>query len=285
MIIVPTSNSQKLCRSVGERLNATIADKTVKRFPDGEMYVRIKDDISDEAAVVIGNTRTDADLVEMLLTLNAAREGSASSVVAVVPYFGYSRQHKIYNPGEAISSKVMTEALFLYADRMYAVDLHDEETLEYSSKPFENIKIVKSIGDYFREYGLDYVVSPDDGGSQRARAISEDIGAESFFLNKVRIDSRTVKMEVPDVDINGKKVLLVDDIISTGGTIMRSAGIMKEKGASEVYISAVHGIFTNGSDMKIKEAADEVAVTDTIESGYSTISIAEEVAQKLKEVN
>lgn len=284
MIIVPTSNSQKLCRSVGEKLNAQIADKTVRRFPDGEMYVRIKDDVSDEAVVVIGNTRTDENIVEMLLTLNAAREASSSSVTVVVPYFGYSRQHKIYNPGEAISSRVMTDAIFLYADRVYAVDLHDEETLRYSSKPFENIKIVESIGNYFREHGIDYVVSPDDGGSERAMAISEVMGVKTFYLNKVRVDSRTVKMEAPDVDLKGKKVLLVDDIISTGGTIMKSAGIMRKKGASEVYISAVHGIFTNGSDMRIKEVADEVAVTDTIESGYSTISIAEEVSQKLREV-
>lgn len=284
MIVVPTSSGEKLCRSIAEILNAQVADRTVRRFPDGELYVRIKDDLSSDDVVVIGNTRTDGDIVEMLLTLDAVREGSPSRVAVVVPYFGYSRQHRIYNPGEAISSRVFTHAIAENVDVIIAIDIHDEETISYSSKPFHNIRIVKAFGDHFRDHGLDYVVSPDDGGSERAKAVAASLGVGTFYLNKVRVDSRTVRMEAPDVELKGKKVLLVDDIISTGGTIMKCAGIMKDKGASEVYISAVHGIFTNGSDTKIREAADEVAVTDTIDSRYSTISVAGEVADKLKEV-
>lgn len=282
MLIVPTSSSEKLCEDLSPKLNAVVADRTVKRFPDGELYVRIDSDVSDQDTVVIGSTRSDSDIIEMLLTLNAVREASPGKLTVVFPYFGYSRQHKIYKPGEAISSKVFTKAIGAYADNMYAVDIHDEETFRYSPVPFENINIIKSIGKHFEKHNLDYVVSPDDGGSERAKKVSEMLDVETFYLNKVRVDSRTVRMEVPDVDLKGKNVLLVDDIISTGGTIMKSASIMREKGASNVYISAVHGIFTNNSGPKIKEYADEVAVTDTIESEFSTISIAGEVAEKLR---
>ncbi|AKA48343.1 ribose-phosphate pyrophosphokinase [uncultured archaeon] len=282
MLIIPTSSGQKLSDDLGRELNAKVADKTVKRFPDGELYVRINEEISGHDVAVVGNTSMDADIIEMLLTLNAVREASPDELTVVFPYFGYSRQHRVYNPGEAISSKVFTQSLASSADRMYVVDIHDEETLGYSPVPFENISIIKSIAKHFNSYGIDYVVSPDDGGSVRAEEISRVLGVKTFYLNKVRVDSRTVRMEVPDVELKGKKVLLVDDIISTGGTIMKSASIMREKGATNVYISAVHGIFTNNSAARIKDAADEVAVTDTIQSEYSTISIAEEVAERLR---
>lgn len=283
MLIIPNSPSGMLSRELGSALDSEVAEKIVKRFPDGELYVRIEEDIAGSDVVIVGNTRTDADIMEMLLTLDAAKEASAGRIIAVMPYFGYSRQHRIYNKGEPVSSRVLTKSFSEYADFMYAVDLHDEETLGYSSTPFTNIRIIKSIGNHFKDHGLDYVVSPDDGGALRAKDIAETLNVDTFYLNKVRIDSRTVKMEMPDVELEGKKVLLVDDIISTGGTIMKSASIMRQKGASRVYISAVHGIFTNDSTGKIGNAADEVAVTNTLETEYSTISIAGEVAEKIRD--
>lgn len=283
MLIVPNSPSGRLSGDLGTALNSKVAEKTVKRFPDGELYVRINGDLSAQDVVVVGSTQTDSDIIEMLLTLDAVREASAKRVIAVFPYFGYSRQHRTYNPGEPVSSRVLTRSFSACADLMYAVDLHDEETLKFSSGPFKNIRIIESIGKHFSNHGIDYVVSPDDGGSRRAEEVAEVLQVESFYLNKVRIDSRTVRMEVPDVQLDGKRVLLVDDIISTGGTIMKSASIMREKGASKVYISAVHGIFTNDSANKIRNAADEVAVTDTLETQYSTISIAEEIAERIRD--
>ncbi len=282
MIIVPTTPSTKVAKGLGEKLNAEVASKSVRRFPDGELYVRIGSEMSGKDVAVVGSTRTDENIIEMMFTLNAAREALPRRLIAVVPYFGYSRQHRLYNSGEAVSSKVMAQAISQYVDKLYAVELHDEQTLTYSQKPFENIQIIKSVAKHFKNHGIDYVVSPDDGGADRAKALSEILGVPSFHLEKVRLDDRTVQMEVPDIEIRNKKVLLVDDIISTGGTIMRSAGIMREKGASKVYMSAVHGIFTNHSDEKIREMADEIAVTDTIESEFSSISVAEEVAERLR---
>lgn len=282
MIIVPTTPSTKLAASIGKRLGAKVSPKTVRRFPDGEMYIRIEEDLKGQDVCVVGNTRTDENILEMMLTMDAAREASPRRLIAVVPYFGYSRQHRIYKPGEPVSSRVLTRAISDNADKIYAVDVHDEETLSFSPKPFENIMILKSVGKHFSGHGIDYVVSPDDGGADRASAIGEILGVQSFHLEKVRLDDRTVRMEVPDINLKGKKILLVDDIISTGGTIMRSAAIMKEKGASKVYMSAVHGIFTNHSDEKINEIADEIAVTDTIESEFSTISVADEVSERLR---
>ncbi len=282
MIIVPTSPSTGLAAKIGKRLGAEVSQVTVKRFPDGEMYVRIEAGLEGKDVCVVGNTRSDENILEMMLLLDAAREASPRRLIAVVPYFGYSRQHRVYRPGEAISSKVLTRAIADNVDKIYAVDLHDEETLEFSPKPFENIRIIKSVAAHFSGHGIDYVVSPDDGGADRANAVAEILGVQSFHLDKVRLDDRTVRMEVPDIEIKGKKVLLVDDIISTGGTIMRSGTIMRERGAAKVYMSAVHGIFTNNSDQKIGDIADEVAVTDTIESECSTITVADEVSERLR---
>lgn len=282
MIIVPSSSSKKLSTDLAAEMNGKVAEVKKKRFPDGELYVRIVDDLSGEDVIVVGNTRKDEDLLEMMLLLNAAKECGPKSVKAVMPYFGYARQHMRYNEGEPISSKVFTIFLSTFSDSMYTVEIHDEETLEYTQKPFKNIRIRSSIARFYEDKKLDYVASPDDGGAERAKSISEILGCGFFAMDKKRIDSNTVVMKAPDIDLKGKNVLLVDDIISTGGTIARAASILKEKGAGRTYISAIHGVFSAESGQLLSGAADGFAVTDSIITDYSSISIARELAENIR---
>ncbi len=281
MIIVPASSSLDLAARVAKDMGATLAEVDKKRFPDGEMYVRINSELKNSEVAVIGNNRSDEDFVELLLLLNASKEGGAAKVTAVLPYFGYSRQHMIYKPGEPVSSKVMTKSLENFSDRILCVEIHDEETLGFASHPFVNLSVINTSSEFFRNKGVDLILSPDDGGYERAKKMGEILSIPAYYINKKRIDSKTVEMHLPDVDFSGRSVLLVDDIISTGGTIIKAVNLLKSSGVSKVSVSAVHGIFAKDSDSKIKPLVDLLAVSDTIEGAHSLISISGDISRAL----
>lgn len=281
MIIVPAGSSLGLAAKVAKEMGATLAEVEKKRFPDGELYVRILTDTGGSEVAVIGSTRCDEDLVELLLLLNASREAGASRVTAVLPYFGYSRQHMIYKPGEPVSSKVMTKALENFSDRIICVEIHDEETVSFAEHPFRNLSVIRTSSEYFRDKKVDLVLSPDDGGYERAKRMAEILSIPAYYIDKKRIDSRTVEMHLPKVDFSGKSVLIVDDIISTGGTIIKAVKLLRDSGASRISVSAVHGIFARESDRNIEPLVDLLAVSDTIESTHSLISIAGDISNAL----
>ena len=281
MIIVPAGSSLGLAAKVAKEMGATLADVERKRFPDGEMYVRILTDTKGAEVAVIGNTRSDADFVELLFLLNAAREAGASHVTAVLPYFGYSRQHMVYKPGEPVSSKVMTRAIENFSDRIICVEMHDEETIGFASHPLDNISVIRTSSEYFRNMKIDLILSPDDGGYGRAKKMAEILSIPAYYINKKRIDARTVEMHLPEIDFSGKSILIVDDIISTGGTIIKAVKLLKDNGASRISVSAVHGVFAKDSDKIIEPLVDLLAVSDTIDGDHSLISVAGDISRAL----
>ncbi len=282
MIVVPSSSSLKLAGSVAKLTSSQLSDVERKRFPDGEMYIRILSDLSGQDVTVLGNTRFDSEILEMLLLLNAAREGGASKVTAVIPYFGYARQHMKYREGEPVSSKAITKALDTTCDRIICVEIHDTETLGFSAHPFLNLSLIEDMSDHFRKKAIDYVISPDDGGYERAHSMASIMGSESAYINKKRIDAGTVDMKLPDLDFRGKSILLVDDIISTGGTIIKAVKLLREAGAARISVSAVHGVFARESDRIISSSVDDLVVSDTIDGPYSMVSAAGTIARSLK---
>jgi ribose-phosphate pyrophosphokinase len=281
MIIVAGSTSGRLAAEISDKTDSKIADVERRRFPDGELYLRIKMDLKNQEVMLISSTTNDESIIETMLLIDAVREFKPRSIVALIPYFGYARQHMRYNDGEPVSSKVWTYLLERFADSIVSIDIHDEQTLSYSSKPFINISIIDSIVSYYRDKGIHYVLSPDDGGSRRALEIAQKLNTKSFYLDKKRIDSSTVEMKFPDIDIKGKSILVVDDVISTGGTIIKAVKLIRERGAAKVYVAAVHGLFVGESQKKIEDIADDLAVTDTVETRSSKISIAREIMDKI----
>ena len=281
MIIVPASSSLGLAAKVANKMGATLAEVERKRFPDGELYVRILTGTKGAEVAVIGNTRSDADFVELLFLLNAAREAGASHVTAVLPYFGYSRQHMVYKPGEPVSSKVMTRAIENFSDRIICVEMHDEETIGFASHPLDNLSVIETSSEYFRNMKIDLILSPDDGGYGRAKKMAEILSIPAYYINKKRIDAKTVEMHLPEIDFSGKSILIVDDIISTGGTIIKAVKLLKDNGASRISVSAVHGVFAKDSDKIIEPLVDLLAVSDTIDGDHSLISVAGDISRAL----
>ena len=282
MYIVPSSTAYNVSRKLASIFSCNVSGVVRKRFPDNEMYLKIIDDISGEDVLLVGNTRSDSDIIEYLLLLDAIKEEEPKSITAVIPFFGYARQHMRYNNGEPVSSKVFTKAVNQYADSIITVELHDEQTLDYSDVPFTDIKIIEPIYSYFKNKGIDIVMSPDDGGYERAKIMGDKLGIPAYYIDKKRIDSTTVKMVLPEEDYMNKNVLLLDDIISTGGTIMKASKLIRQSGARNIYACAIHGVFANDSNEKIEKYVNELAVTDTIETKYSNITVSEEIAASLK---
>ena len=282
MYIVPSSTAYNVSRKLANIFSCNVSGVVRKRFPDNEMYLKIIDDVAGEDVLLVGNTRSDSDIIEYLLLLDAIKEEEPKSITAIIPFFGYARQHMRYNNGEPISSKVFTKAVNQYADRIITVELHDEQTLDYSDVPFTDIKIIDPVHNYFKNKGIDIVMSPDDGGYERAKIMGDKLGIPAYYIDKKRIDSTTVKMVLPDEDYTNKNVLLLDDIISTGGTIMKASKLIRQSGAKNIYACAIHGVFANDSNEKIEKYVNELAVTDTIETKYSNITVSEEIAASLK---
>ncbi|KAA8922306.1 ribose-phosphate diphosphokinase [Thermoplasma sp.] len=273
MKIIGLRSSSDLAAKVAKQLHSELVMPEERRFPDGELYVRCDSDLSGEDVFIIGNTHTDAEIIEMILTLSAVRDYAVKSVNIIAPYYGYARQHQRYRRGEPISSQILTEIFASYSRSIATVDIHDEQTLSYSKVKFTDLHADRSIVDFYRHVDIDYVVSPDDGGLDRVKHVAEALGKKYFYIEKKRIDDRTVEMKAPDIDLKGKNVLILDDIISTGGTIAKSSAILRQKGASRIYVSAIHGLFVNSSESKILENADEIHVTDTVAGKYSDISV------------
>ncbi len=255
-------------------LGVEIIEIELGKFPDGEKYVRILG--SGKEATVISSTFAPQDekIVELLLIGDALREKGFEKLRAVVPYFAYSRQDRVTKEGEPISVRAIMKALGLYYDELYVVDIHNPETLRHFPGKAVNISPARVIADYFREkLGEGLVLAPDRGALGRARAVAEELGLDYSHFEKRRVSPTEVEIRPVDVDVKGKNVLIVDDIISTGGTMIRAAEILRRLGAKKVFVGVTHGVFAEGAIERVSRAVDELAVTNTIPTPVSKISV------------
>lgn len=279
MIVVGGTASKMLSGELAKSLNCKLANVEIKRFPDEECYVRILDDISAEEVVVVQNTYPDPNAVELFILQDAIYEFGPSRIITVVPYFGYARQDKKFKEGEAVSARAMAKHISVLSDLVLTIDIHNISVLSEFSVPVENLSAMGAIGKFLAENSVDVVLSPDAGSKNRARVAAESAGCGWDFLEKTRLDGKTVEMKPKNLDVNGKTVAIVDDIIATGGTVITAAGQLKEQGASKVIAACTHGLFTSGAMDKLEAACDMVVSTDTLERQTSKISVASVISE------
>lgn len=279
--MVAGSASVGLARSLAKHLGADAFPAEVRSFADGELYVRVGEPVAGEEVVLVQTTYPNEMLLELFLLQDALSDADARSLTLVIPYFAYGRQDKRFKKGEAISSRAVARRVSLAADRVLTVEAHDERIMSYFDVPATHASGMPALARYFADQGVDLVLAPDENAASRAKAVGDRMKVPWDFLKKERIDSWTVETETKPLEVKGRHVAIVDDVISTGGTMASAAHIVKDQGAKRVVGGCVHGLFVKGALDRLK-AFDDLVCTDTVTSDYSKVSVAPEVATALR---
>jgi ribose-phosphate pyrophosphokinase len=285
-MIIGGSASQKLAAKIAKELECPLIPIETKRFPDGERYIRIKGKL-DKEVIVVQSTGypQDENLIELFLILKNLKSMGIEKIRVIIPYFGYGRQERRFKSGEAVSAVIVADLLEAAgADEIFCINLHEENITEFFKIPVHNLSAMKPIANYIKEtLNNPIIVAPDKGALGFAREIAEILGCEYDYLEKTRLSPEVVETKPKNMDVKGKEAVIIDDIISTGGTIVNAARILKEYGATKVIVSCVHPVLVEDALLKIFAAdVDDVIATDTLRSDVSMISVAGLVADALK---
>ncbi|RLG34811.1 ribose-phosphate diphosphokinase [Methanosarcinales archaeon] len=273
MKVVAGRASAVLGSRVADVIEADLALTEFALFPDAELYTRVVDDLVGDEVVIVQSTPTDTDFICLLQLIDAC-EG-ASRISVVIPYFGYARQDKRFKMGEAVTARALAGTI--EADRIFTINIHDQNVINYFKSKACDLDAAPVIGSYISSLNLKnpVVIAPDDGAKELAKAVASEEGLSWNWLKKKRIDADTVVIDDKDLDVEGRDVVIVDDIISSGGTIMEAARILKQNGAGAIYAGCVHGVFVKNAILRLKKAGIIPFSTDTIESITSSMSVAE----------
>ena len=283
MKIVGGPASQLLASRTARALGTEPVLCEFNRFPDGELYLRIADEIKNESVTLIQSTPTDSNLVSLLQLIDACNEAKELNVV--IPYMGYSRQDKRFKPGEPISARAVARCI--NADRVFTVNIHEKSVLGYFPCPAKNLDAAKLLGEYIAGFGLEnpILVAPDEGAEGLVKKVSSGLGFDYDHLQKTRLSGDTVTIKTKNIDVTGRHVVLVDDMIATGGTMTESIKMLKDQGAVDVYLACVHPVLARNAVLRLFNAGvKDIIATDTLEKAESILSVAPLIADALKDL-
>lgn len=290
--------NQALAQEICGHLNVNLGRAVVGLFKNGETRIKIEENVRGSDVFVIQPTCTPVNhhLMELLLLIDALRRASAARVTAVIPYYGYAKQEKKTTGREPISAKVVANMIHVAgADRVLTMDLHAPAIEGFFDIPVDHLQAGPILAEYFQAMNLvnPVVVSPDAGGVGRANAFRERIGASLAIIAKQRPTPDAVEMQEMVGEIEGKTAIIVDDMISTGGTLAQAARALKERGARDVYACSTHGIFAENALTIVGDSVlIETLVTNTIplnaahkQSRIKVISVAPLFAEAILRIH
>jgi len=267
------SSNPALAAAVCKYLNIPLGGAQIDVFPDGEKVIRVEDDVRGRDCFVVQSTcrPVDEHLVELLIYLDCLRRASAKRVTAVIPYFGYARQDRKAEGRVPITAKLVANLITTAgADRVLAIDLHAHQLQGFFDIPVDHLTGELVLNKYFRgkKIGDLVVVSPDVGNIKLAARYAAHLGGELAIVHKKRMSGSEVEAREIIGEVEGRNILMCDDMITTAGTVCSAAELVKERGAKKVYVGATHGVFADKALEKLSQAPiDEVVVTDTIPLG------------------
>ena len=264
------SSNPVLASDVCKYLGIPLGGANIERFPDGEKFVRVEDDVRGRDCFVVQSTcdPVDEHLVELLIFLDCLRRASASRITAVIPYFGYARQDRKDEGRVPITAKLVANMITTAgADRVLAIDLHTHQLQGFFDIPVDHLTGELVLVKYFRDRKISnlMVVSPDVGNMKIASEYAAYLGGDLAIVHKRRVSGSEVEAQEIIGDVRGRNILMFDDIISTAGTVCSAATLIKERGAEKVYVGATHGIFAAQALDRLSQAPiDQLVVTNTI---------------------
>lgn len=270
MRVFSGSANPDLTRRICEYVGISVGRANVERFPDGELLVRVEDDVRGRDCFVVQPTcpAVNDNLVELLVFIDCLHRASARRITAVLPYFGYARQDRKSQGRTPITAKLVANLIATArADRVLAVDLHAQQVQGFFDIPVDHLTAEPVLAAYFQTLDLPdkVLVSPDVGNMKTATIFAEDLGGELAVIDKRRKSGSEAIASRIIGDVEGKDVLMFDDMITTAGTVVAAAELVKEKGARSVRIGATHGIFAGPAvERFMKAPVDEIVVTDTV---------------------
>jgi ribose-phosphate pyrophosphokinase len=288
MKIIPGPASKELGKKVAELLGVKAVPLVFKTYPDGESYVRLEGSMQNEEVAIVQTTSPPQDtrLVQLALIVDAAKRHGAEKTTAVIPYLAYARQDRVFLKGEAISIEVVARMLNAAGvDSLITVNVHKERVLSKFPFPAKTVSAIPLLAEYFKQRGFDraFALAPDDGALLLAEEAKNVLGGECGCLEKHRdLYTGEIKMEKERLDVDGKTVIIFDDVISTGGTIALAAKIVRELGADKVYAACVHPLLIGGAEKRILAAGVEGIIgTDSVPSRVSKVSLAPSLCREL----
>ena len=288
------SSSENLANTVASRLGATSGKIEIKRFPDGEKYLRVLDDVKDHHVIVIQSMHHTPDelLFEYLLLVDALKDLGAKRVSSFIPYFAYARQDERFKPGEALSFRTVSKLIeTVGTDDVFTIDMHQHRILRSSEVfriPSHNLSAMPLLADYVMKEGIlrnPLVIGPDAEAEQWAKLAAETLHSDYDVFEKKRYTADRVEVRPRKATAKGRDILIVDDIISTGGTIIEAAKTLFTQGAARIEVACTHPILAANSLSRIREAGiTNVIGTDTVPSPISFVSVAPIIADEVKKL-
>ncbi|MFH1784477.1 MAG: ribose-phosphate pyrophosphokinase [bacterium] len=262
--------NQKLAMDICKYLKVQLGNAEVGRFSDGEIDLKIKDNVRGADVFVIQPTcpPVNDNIMELLIMIDALRRASARRITAVMPYYGYARQDRKVEPRVPITSKLIANIITgAGARRILVMDLHADQIQGFFDIPVDHLFAIPVFVDYFKKKKLKdiVVVSPDAGGVERARAFAKRVKASVGFIDKRRpMPNEAIIMNVVG-EVKGKNIIIIDDIIDTGKTLIKGVEALKKNGAKEIYALCTHPVLSGDAVERIKKSnLSKLIVTDTI---------------------
>ncbi|EFA96870.1 ribose-phosphate pyrophosphokinase [Prevotella sp. TCVGH] len=282
--------AEKICASLG----CPLGNMVMTKFSDGEFAVSYEESIRGKNVFLVQSTFPNSDnLMELLLMIDAAKRASARHIIAVIPYFGWARQDRKDKPRVSIGAKLVADLLSCAGiDRLITMDLHADQIQGFFNVPVDHLYASGVILPYLQSLKLDNLViaSPDVGGSKRANTYAKYLGCPLVLCNKTRARANEVESMQIIGDVNGKNVVLIDDMVDTAGTITKAADVMKAAGALSVRAMASHCVMSGPANERVQQSSiEEIVFTDSIPytqrcSKIKQLSVADMFAETIRRV-
>jgi len=285
--IISGKTSENLAKELSKKIKANLVKSEIRVFPDGESKITLIGKISKKKSIVLQSIYppVDTNLVQVLSLITKAKENS-SEVIAVIPYMGYARQDREFLPGEIVTMKVLGK-LFKSAgaSKIIVVDIHSSIGLKHFSIKTKNVTAIPDLVEFFKKLSLKnpLVVSPDQGGKERAKEFAKEFNSDYIALEKTR-DRKTgkVKIKTKNLEVENRDLILVDDIISTGGSIIKATQFLKKQKCKKIYVACTHALLMNDAEKKIKKAGvTSIISTNTIPGKTSKVDISKTIAKAI----